>query len=98
VKIPDTEKPAKLRIIYWQGVTFMGDDDDIPEFPLLMTSLVHVLKAQNPDVVFLFNVELATLDPLKKSLPNFKFIYEYNDQMDASGDGCFRYISSPLAA
>jgi hypothetical protein len=76
MKIPDTEKPAKLRIISWEA--FMAND--IPEFPLLMTSLVNVLKAQNPDVVFLYHVEPDTLDRLKKSLPNFKFIYEFSDQ------------------
>jgi hypothetical protein len=86
VKIPNTEKPAKLRIISWESFMF----NDIPAFPLLMTSLVNILKAQNPDVVFLYNVEPATLDRLKKSLPNFRFIYEFNDQM--------RYISSPFPA
>ncbi|XP_046453567.1 tripartite motif-containing protein 2-like [Daphnia pulex] len=73
VKIPDTEKPAKLRIF-----NFMVKVNDIPAFPLLMTSLVNILKAQNPDVVFLYNVEPATLDRLKKSLPNFRFIYKFN--------------------
>jgi hypothetical protein len=86
VKIPDTEKPAKLRIISWES--FM--DNTIPDFSLLMTSLVNILKAQNPDVVFLNNVMPATLDRLKKSLPNFKFIYEFNELM--------RYISSPFPA
>ncbi len=84
MKIPDTEKPAKLRLISWQD--FMVND--IPKFHLLMTSLVNILKAQNPDIVFLYNVEPATLDHLRRSLPNFKFIYEFNDQM--------RYIPSPL--
>ncbi|EFX78863.1 hypothetical protein DAPPUDRAFT_245735 [Daphnia pulex] len=80
MKIPDTEKPAKLRIISWES--FM--DNTIPEFKLLMTSLVNILKAQNPDVVFLYNVEPATLDRLKKSLPNFKFIYEFNERMSVT--------------
>ena len=59
----------------------------IPKFHLLMTSLVKILKAQNPDIVFLYNVEPATLDHLRKSLSNFKFIYEFNNQM--------RYIPRP---
>jgi hypothetical protein len=75
MKIPNTEKPAKLRIISWES--FM--DNTIPEFPLLMTSLVNILKAQNPDVVFLYHVEPDTLDRLRQSLPNFKFIYDFHD-------------------
>jgi hypothetical protein len=75
MKIPNTEKPAKLRIISWES--FM--DNTIPEFPLLMASLVNVLKAQNPDVVFLYHVEPDTLDRLRQSLPNFKFIYDFHD-------------------
>ena len=76
MKIPDTEKPAKLRIISWER--FMVND--IAGFPLLMTSLVNILKTQNPDVVFLYHVKPATLDRLKKNLPNFKFISEFSYQ------------------
>jgi hypothetical protein len=77
VKIPDTKKPAKLRIISWEFLMFFSI---ITELKLLMTSqFVNILKAQNPDVVFLYHVEPETLDRLRQCLPNFKFIYEFHD-------------------
>ncbi len=75
MKIPESEKPAKLRVISWQG--FMCSE--IPQFDLLIRSLIKILKSQSPDIVFLYNVEPATLDRLRKSLPEFKLIYEFND-------------------
>jgi hypothetical protein len=77
MKIPDTEKPAKLRIISWER--FLANND-ASNFHLLMASLVNILKTQNPDVVFLYHVKPATLDRLKKNLPNFKFISEFSYQ------------------
>lgn len=77
MEISDTEIPTKLRVISWER--FMNHN--IPKFNLLMTSLIKVLKSQNPDIVFLYNVEPAALDRLRKSLPNFKFVYEFDDQM-----------------
>ena len=75
MKIPDSAKPAKLRVISCQGVMWT----DLPRIDLILTVLIKILNSQSPDVVFLYDVAPAALDRLRNSLPNFNLIYAFRD-------------------
>jgi hypothetical protein len=58
MKIPDSEKPAKLRVISCEGLMW----NIPPHIETFFTALIKILKSQSPDVVFLYNVEPAHLE------------------------------------